>query len=102
MSSSKLNKKINAYMRRFPAVKNLTIVKSKVKNKRLCAIFILKGKNYNINFGLDTATTYYDDPTLKEKRKSYIARASKITNKKGQYTYKIPGTANSFAYYILW
>jgi len=98
----KLKRKIGAYKKRFPTVEHLVIKPSKVKNKRFCATFTLKGKNKTINFGLDTATTYFDDPALKTKRESYLARASKITNKKGQYTYKIAGTANSFAYYILW
>ena len=99
---NKLKRRITAYKKIFPTVKNLKIGPSSAKNKRFCATFTLKGENKKVNFGLDTATTYFDDPSLKTKRYAYLARASKITNKDGKFTYKIAGTANSFAYYILW
>lgn len=37
-----------------------------------------------------------------QKRSAYRARASKIRNKEGQYTYEIRNTPNYLAYNILW
>lgn len=94
-------RKIPAYMRRFPQVKNLTLKRSPREGKRLVANFTMFGQHHTVHFGQWGAFTYADGAT-KEKRDSYRARASKITNKNGQYTFVIPGTPNSFAYWILW
>lgn len=99
--SDKLKSKARAYMRKFPTVKNLLIYASKVKNKRFTADFYIGGKRKIKHFGLSGAYTWFDGAP-RSKRDSYRARASKITNKRGQYTYKIAGTSNSFAYFILW
>ena len=74
------------------------IVHSKAKNKRFAHI----SKEGKItNFGDPNANTFYDGAS-QEKRKSYKARASKIKNKQGEYTYKKKGTANYLAYNVLW
>lgn len=89
------------YKKRFPQVANLILQPSRVGNKRLTAMFDIGGKRKMVNFGLRGAVTYADGAS-KKKRDSYRARASKIKNKKGQFTYLLPGTANSFAYWLLW
>ena len=38
----------------------------------------------------------------KPRRSNYRKRAAGITNSRGQKTYAIPGTANWFAYHVLW
>lgn len=96
-----ISKNIGKYRRLFPSVKNLHISPSSSPNKRLKAEFIMNGRPYIVHFGLKGAYTYADGAPI-SKRDSYRARASKITNAKGEYTYKIPGTANSFAYHLLW
>jgi hypothetical protein len=97
----KLKSKIKKYQNKFPSVKNLIIKKSNIKDKRFCAQFELGGKKYTKHFGLKGAFTYFDGAP-KSKRDSYRARASKIKNSEGRYTYVLPGTSNSFAYWILW
>lgn len=82
--------------------------KSKVKNKKYSVI----SPNGNlINFG-DKRYTQYKDNVLglyknqnnndDERRKSYKSRASKITNKKGELTFKNPEYANYYSYNFLW
>lgn len=58
-----------------------------------------KGKT--VHFGSDTSNTFLEGAT-EQKRNAYQARASKIKNKDGKYTYKIPYTANYLSYNILW
>lgn len=99
--NSTIRQNIIKYHRLFPSVKNLVVVPSSSLNKRLTAVFYMGGRRHVVHFGLRGATTYADGAS-KAKRDSYRARASKITNASGQYTYKIPGTANSFAYHLLW
>lgn len=101
MANNKLIAKIKQYQKRFPSVKNLTVKPSNKKDKRFVAEFQIGAKSYKKHFGLKNAFTYFDGAPI-TKRNGYIARASKITNKDGKYTYKIPGTSNSFAFWILW
>lgn len=96
-----MNKKIKEYEKRFPSVSKLSIVEANECNKRFKATFTMKNKQYTVRFGQIGAFTYFDGAP-KEKMLSYRARASKITNKKNEYTYKKAGTANSLAYWILW
>lgn len=98
----KLEKKRKEYLKRFPSVKKLIIYPSHRADKRFTAEFTLDNHPKKIHFGMKTATTFFDDSSLWEKRRLYQKRASKITNKFGEYTNEIPGTANSFSYYILW
>lgn len=74
------------------------IEKSRAKNKRFVHI---DSNGKRTNFGDPNAKTFFDGAT-QEKRKSYQARASKIKNKQGEYTYKKKGTANYLAYNLLW
>lgn len=96
-----IRNKTEEYQKMFPEVKELIIYDSSKPEKRLTAEFFMYKKHYTIHFGLLGAFTFADGAPEK-KRKSYQARASKITNKNGDYTYMIAGTANSFAYHILW
>jgi len=99
--NARIARKIPAYERRFPAVKELKIVRSDREGKRLKATFMLRGARRTVHFGLDGAYTFADGAP-RRKRDLYRARASRITNADGQYTYLIAGTANSFAYWLLW
>lgn len=92
---------VSKYKQLFPQVKQLLVKPSNKKDKRLVATFILDGDIHTVHFGQKGAFTYADGATIK-KRDSYRARASKITNADNQYTYNIPGTANSLSYYLLW
>lgn len=96
-----IERKISAYRRKFPSVKDLHVVKSDRPGKRLKATFTLNGKLKTVHFGLHGAVTWADGAP-REKRDSYRARASRIKNAAGRNTYLIPGTANSFAYWVLW
>lgn len=93
--------KIKQYERRFPQVSSLSIKRSDKKSKRFRADFVMQGGHRTVHFGQPGAYTFYDGAPTK-KMMAYKARASKIVNKDGQYTYLIPGTANSLAYWILW
>lgn len=82
------------------------IEKSPRKNKKLRIIFSLKGvdgkiDSYYQDFGLSGSFTYADGAS-EQKRNAYRARASKMKNKQGEYTYKIPYTKNYLAYWLLW
>lgn len=68
------------------------------KDKKLMMI-TPKGKK--VHFGSATSTTFLEGADEK-KRNAYRARASKIKDKNGRYTYKIPGTANYYAFHLLW
>jgi hypothetical protein len=48
--------------------------------------------------GMEDYTQHGD----RERRARYRARAAGITNKYGEYTYKIKYTSNWFAYHLLW
>lgn len=96
-----MNLNLAKYKKKFPQVKELSISKSNREGKRFVARFVMYGKQKTIHFGLHGAYTYFDGAP-KSKRNAYRARASKITNLNGDYTYKIAGTANSFSYHLLW
>ncbi len=95
-----MQKKVNDYMKRFPQVKQLRVYPC-LGAKRYTAVFLLNNKRKVVHFGMKGGFTYLDGASEK-KRNSYKARASKITNSEGMYTYRIPGTANSFSYWLLW
>lgn len=95
-----MDKKIIEYQRRFKNITDL-VVQEINKVKRYKATFKLHGKPKSVRFGQINAYTFLDGADQK-KRNSYRARASKIKNNAGQYTYLIGGTANSLAYWLLW
>ena len=70
---------------------------SKRKGKKYYVIY----KGTKIHFGADGMSDY----TLhkdKERRARYRARASKITNKLGEYTYLDKTSPNYWSYHLLW
>ena len=82
--------------------------KSKAKNKKYS---VKTPKGNIINFGDKRYTQYFDNVlglyknqnnNDDERRKSYRERASKITNKKGELTFKNPEYANYYSYNFLW
>jgi len=99
--NDRIARKTQEYTRLFPSVTGLQVETSNRAGKRLVATFTLGGKRHTVHFGDASAYTWADGAP-KSKRDSYRARASRITNGAGQYTYRIAGTANSFAYHILW
>lgn len=98
---------VKKYAKKFPSVIGLRVRKLPGDSKkRFVADFTMDGKERRVQFGSPVAKTWIDFGTktdaAKIKRRSYRARASKIKNKSGVYTYMVPGTANSFAYWLLW
>lgn len=89
-------KKINEKAQRLGM--DLLIIKSRAANKRFAALLPNKKR---VNFGDPNATTYFDGAD-ETKRKSYMARHSKIKTKDGKLAYKIPYTASWLAYNLLW
>ncbi|BAU79949.1 hypothetical protein A9K97_gp402 [Tokyovirus A1] len=97
---SALQARIREYQRLFPSVKQLRITPSSRPQKRLKATFVLGGEEKVVHFGQRGAFTYFDGAP-ETKRNAFRARHSKILNK-GRTAYKVPGSASSFAWVILW
>jgi hypothetical protein len=103
-------KNARLYSQAFPEVRRLRVRRADSPTKRFTAEFEMGGRAHKVNFGQPGATTYSDIPEAQrehdidawKKRIGYMARASKITNSRGELTYKVPGTANSFSFWILW
>lgn len=75
--------------------------KSKAKNKKY-AVYVMKdGKKKLINFG-DSRMQDFTQHKDEKRRKSYLARARGIRNKKGELTYKDKNTANYWSITTLW
>jgi hypothetical protein len=71
--------------------------RSRAKNKKYYVVY--KGKK--IHFG----DTRYEDYTThgdSERRKRYLARAKKIKNKEGRYTYRDKNSPNFWSVNLLW
>ncbi|AEA06954.1 conserved hypothetical protein [Lausannevirus] len=92
--------RIKEYQRIFPNVKNLKITKSGRSQKRYKAEFMMDGEPHIVHFGQKGAFTFADGAP-ESKRQAYRARHSKILNK-GRTAYKVPGSASSLAWVILW
>jgi hypothetical protein len=74
---------------------------SKAKNKKFSVYVMKEGKKKLINFGDSRYEdfTQHKDP---ERRRRYLIRAKKITNKKGQLTWKLKDTPNYWSVHYLW
>ena len=70
---------------------------SKKKNKKYDVLY----NNKWISFG-DNRYEDFLDHKNKLRRTNYRRRASKIKNKKGEYTYLNPNSANFWSYNTLW
>lgn len=67
------------------------------KEKRFYVIY----QNKKINFGSRTGSTYIDHRN-KIKRDAWIARHSKVRNKRGEYVINDPTSASFWSHRILW
>lgn len=86
--------------------------KSNRKHKKYKVTFQEKGKTYNVHFGDVRYQQFKDSTPLKlyshldhkdkERRKRYLARATKIRNKEGQLTKNNKKFANYWAIKYLW
>lgn len=91
-------------IKRYAKLKNLKLISygiSQNKDKKYFVEISYRDKHKKIHFG----NINYEDYTKhknKLRRQSYQARASKITDKYGNYSYKNPFQANFWAYYCLW
>tara|TARA_R110001606_G_scaffold90692_5_gene202584 strand:- start:4031 stop:4294 length:264 start_codon:yes stop_codon:yes gene_type:complete len=74
---------------------------SKAKNKKFSVYVMKEGKKKLINFGDSRYEdfTQHKDP---ERRRRYLIRAKKITNKNGELTWKIKNTPNYWSVHYLW
>ncbi|AVR53156.1 hypothetical protein MarSH_451 [Marseillevirus Shanghai 1] len=95
-----LQARIREYQRLFPSVKHLKLSPSPRPQKRFKATFELDGEPKVVHFGQKGAFTYFDGAP-ETKRNAFRARHSKILNK-GRTAYKVPGSASSLAWVILW
>ena len=73
------------------------IMPSLRKNKKYVVVY----KNKPIHFG-DSRYDDYIDHRDEERRHRYRQRASKITNKDGELTYKDKNSANYYSFNLLW
>lgn len=89
------------YMRKFPTVKDLKIERSSRPEKRFVARFMIGNRKRTVHFGLKGGSTYIDHRD-KKIRAAWRARHSKIKLKDGRFAYRVPGTAESFSYHLLW
>ena len=76
--------------------------KSDVKGKKYSVYVMKDGKRKKVNFGAIGYDDFRSGTATKEQRKSYLARAKGIKNKKGELTYLDRGTANYWAVKYLW
>tara|TARA_R110002153_G_scaffold149145_1_gene300567 strand:+ start:545 stop:808 length:264 start_codon:yes stop_codon:yes gene_type:complete len=75
--------------------------KSSAKNKKFSVYVMKDGKKKLIHFG-DTRYQDYTQHKDEIRRKSYLARAKGIKNKKGEFTWKDKNSANYYSVRYLW
>ena len=75
---------------------------SKAKGKKFSVYVKKNNKVKLINFGAKGYPDFRSKTATKQQRKSYLARARKIKNKSGQYTYKLKHSPNYWSYHYLW
>ena len=75
---------------------------SKVSGKKMTVIVMSNGKRKAIHFGAEGYPDFRSGTATAEQRKSYLARARGIRNKKGELTYKDKTTANYWSVRYLW
>lgn len=71
------------------------------KNKKYYVLVTKGNKTKRVDFG-DKRYSDFLEHKDKDRRDRYIARASKIKNKKGKYTKDDPFSSNYWAMRILW
>ena len=70
---------------------------SKAKGKRFFIVYLGK----KINFGSDIGSTFFDHKNI-IKKKAWLARHSKIQNKKGEYVIYLKTSPSYWASRLLW
>ena len=75
--------------------------KSKAKNKKFSVYVMKDGKKKLIHFG-DSRFQDFTQHKDEKRRKSYLARAKGIKNKKGELTWKDKNSANYYSVRLLW
>lgn len=70
-------------------------------NKKFSVYVMKDGKKRLIHFG-DSTMQDFRQHKDKKRRKSYLARAKGIKNKKGELTWKLKDTANWWSTHYLW
>ena len=86
---------------------SLIFEKSNIKHKKYK---VKVDSKYTVHFGDNRYQHFKDkiglysnlDHNDAKRRKNYRTRVSKIKNKQGEFTYKIPFTSNWFSYNFLW
>ena len=74
---------------------------SSAKNKKYSVYVMKDNKKRLIHFG-DSRYKDFTQGASKEQRKSYLARAKGIKNKKGELTWKDKNSANYYSVRLLW
>ena len=75
--------------------------KSMAQNKKFSVYVMKDGKKKLINFG-DSRYEDFRQHKDEKRRKSYLARAKGIKNKKGELTWKDKNTPNYWSVHYLW
>tara|TARA_R110000765_G_scaffold280572_2_gene378019 strand:- start:362 stop:646 length:285 start_codon:yes stop_codon:yes gene_type:complete len=75
--------------------------KSNALNKKFSVYVMKDGKKKLINFG-DSRYEDFRQHKDEKRRKSYLARAKGIKNKKGELTWKDKNTPNYWSVHYLW
>ncbi len=70
-------------------------------NKKFSVYVMKNGKKSIIHFG-DSNMKDFTQHKDEKRRKSYLARAKGIKNKKGELTYKDKNSANYWSVHFLW
>tara|TARA_R110000787_G_scaffold36_1_gene124 strand:- start:2008 stop:2268 length:261 start_codon:yes stop_codon:yes gene_type:complete len=74
---------------------------SSAKNKKFSVYVMKDGKKKLIHFG-DSRYQDFTQHKDEKRRKSYLARAKGIKNKKGELTWKDKNSANYYSVKLLW
>ena len=75
--------------------------KSTAKNKKFSVYVMKDGKKRLIHFGSSLHQDFRQHKD-EQRRKSYLARAKGIKNKKGELTWKNKNTSNYWSVHYLW
>ena len=88
------------------------IFKSKSNNKKYSVYVMKKGKKTLIHFGDKRYQQFRDTTPLRlykkldhmdnDRRRRYLQRSRKITNKKGEFTHKDKNSSNYYSIKFLW
>lgn len=92
--------------------RNIVFEKSPRKGKKYRVYFTLLGEEYYVDFGATAYEQYKDSTPLKlyahlnhgdkERRRLYLARATNIVDKHGEYTADDPLSPNYWSIRYLW